>query len=125
MGAAEPLRVVVVGGGAAALEATLALRALAADRVCVELLAPEGDFTYRPLAVAEPFRVGQVRQFSLERLVEETGARLHEGTLPGALTFRGPEDSAQLASLLGTSAQATEEAGLRAARGCDLALPPR
>ena len=33
-----------------------ALQALAGDRVAIELLAPGRHFTYRPLAVAEPFR---------------------------------------------------------------------
>ena len=48
------MRVVIAGGGVAALEAALALRALAEDRVSVELLAPETQFWYRPLAVTEP-----------------------------------------------------------------------
>ena len=47
--------VLVAGGGVAALEAALALRALADERLHVELLAPEPQFWYRPLAVAEPF----------------------------------------------------------------------
>ena len=51
-------RVVIAGAGVAALEDALALRALAEDSVSVELVAPEEEFTYRPLAVAEPFRVG-------------------------------------------------------------------
>ena len=46
-------RVLIAGGGVAALEAALALRALAEDRVRVELLAPETQFWYRPLAVAD------------------------------------------------------------------------
>jgi sulfide:quinone oxidoreductase len=37
-------RVLIAGGGVAALEAALALRALAEDRVRVELLAPEPQF---------------------------------------------------------------------------------
>jgi sulfide:quinone oxidoreductase len=54
---AKPVRVLIAGGGVAALEATLALRALADERVAITLVAPESDFVYRPLAVAEPFRV--------------------------------------------------------------------
>jgi sulfide:quinone oxidoreductase len=61
------------------LEAALTLHALAADRVTVELIAPETDFVYRPLAVAEPFRVGEVRSFPLQRLTEATGATLRHG----------------------------------------------
>jgi sulfide:quinone oxidoreductase len=76
-----PLRVLIVGGGVAALEATLALRALAEDRVDIDLLAPDDDFVYRPMAVAEPFHQGEVRRFPLARLVELAGARLTRGTL--------------------------------------------
>jgi len=75
------LRVLIAGGGVAGLEAALALRALAEERVSVELLAPETDFTYRPLAVAEPFRVGEVRRFPLEPLVHAAGAELRRGAL--------------------------------------------
>ena len=45
-------KVLIAGGGVAALEAALALRDLAADLVSIELLAPEHHFWYRPLAVA-------------------------------------------------------------------------
>jgi sulfide:quinone oxidoreductase len=74
-------RVVVAGAGVAGLETALALCALAPDGVDVELVAPEREFVYRPLAVAEPFRVGEVRRFPLERLVAAAGARLRQGTL--------------------------------------------
>ena len=47
-----PLDVIIAGGGVAGLEALLALHELAGPRVNVELLAPEHDFVYRPLAVA-------------------------------------------------------------------------
>jgi sulfide:quinone oxidoreductase len=76
------LRVVIAGGGVAALEAALALRALAADRVDVGLLAPDPRFWYRPLAVAEPFGLGEVKHFDLAELAAEAGASY----LPGALT---------------------------------------
>jgi sulfide:quinone oxidoreductase len=76
------LRVLIAGGGVAALEAALALRALAEDRVSVELLAPEPQFWYRPLAVAEPFGLGEVRQFELSELAAAAGATFS----PGALT---------------------------------------
>jgi sulfide:quinone oxidoreductase len=76
------IRVVIAGGGVAALEAALALRALAEDRVSVELLAPETQFWYRPLAVAEPFDLGEVRHFDLAELATAAGATFS----PGALT---------------------------------------
>jgi sulfide:quinone oxidoreductase len=74
-------RVLIAGGGVAALEAALALRALAEDRVSVELLAPEPSFWYRPLAVAEPFGLGRVRQFELGTLAAEAGATFTLGGL--------------------------------------------
>jgi sulfide:quinone oxidoreductase len=60
----EPARVLVAGGGVAALEALLALRALAPERFELELMAPERTFHGRPLTVAEPF--GLVRPGTLE-----------------------------------------------------------
>lgn len=73
--------VVVAGAGVAGLETALALRTLAPERVSVELIAPEQEFVYRPLAVAEPFHVGEVRRFPLGQLVEAAGARLRQGAL--------------------------------------------
>jgi sulfide:quinone oxidoreductase len=131
----SPVHVLVAGGGVAALEAALALHKLAEERVTVELIAPEDEFTYRPSAVAEPFRVGEVRRFPLEPLVQAAGAGLRQGVVvgvdtarhvvstgegdelsydvlllalgaqpreavPGALTFRGPQDGPALSALL-------------------------
>jgi sulfide:quinone oxidoreductase len=128
-------RVVIAGGGVAALEAALALRALAEDRVSVEMLAPEPHFWYRPLAVAEPFDLGEVRRFELPELAAAAGTTFSLGALagvdagrrlaqtsagssipydvllvacgagptpavPGALTFRGPADTARIRTLL-------------------------
>jgi sulfide:quinone oxidoreductase len=71
-------QVVIAGGGVAALEATLALNHLAPELVEIELIAPEDEFVYRPLAVAEPFLAGEVRRFPLHVLVEQAGARLRK-----------------------------------------------
>jgi sulfide:quinone oxidoreductase len=76
-------QVLIAGGGVAALEATLALRALAPGLVDIELVAPEDDFVYRPLAVAEPFLAGEVRRFPLRRLAEAAGASLRRGIVMG------------------------------------------
>jgi sulfide:quinone oxidoreductase len=81
MSVSSGFRVLIAGGGVAALEAMLALRALAEERVDVELLAPEPDFVYRPLAVAEPFGAGNVERFNLTELTSEAGARFREGAL--------------------------------------------
>jgi sulfide:quinone oxidoreductase len=69
-------KVLIAGAGVAGLEAALALRELAGGLVDVELVSPETDFVYRPLAVAEPFRTGEARRFPLHRLAEEAGAEL-------------------------------------------------
>lgn len=66
--------VLIAGGGVAALEALLALRHLAGDRVTIEIHAPRRDFVYRPLAVAEPFGVGQVLRFDLAEIAQSYGA---------------------------------------------------
>jgi sulfide:quinone oxidoreductase len=78
---ADKLRVLVAGGGVAALEAMLALRQLAGELVDVELVSPDADFFYRPLAVAEPFGLGEVLRFDLTSLVRGCGARHSLGTL--------------------------------------------
>jgi sulfide:quinone oxidoreductase len=90
-----PFHVVVAGAGVAALEAALALRALAGDLVHVELIAPEAEFTYRPLAVAEPFRTDEVRRFPLEPLIHAAGATLRPDTLA---SVEPAQKRAQLAS---------------------------
>ena len=73
------LRVVVAGGGVAALEATLALRTLAESRVSIELIAPEPAFVYRPLSVGDPFLVAETRRFPLAPLVDSAGGALRAG----------------------------------------------
>jgi sulfide:quinone oxidoreductase len=77
------MHVVVAGAGVAGLETALALDALAREYVTVELVAPEGEFTYRPLAVAEPFQAGEVRRFPLTRLIEAAGAEHRQVRLVG------------------------------------------
>ncbi len=79
--AEHPLRVLIAGAGVAAFESALVLRDLGRVWVTVELVAPEQDFVYRPLAVAAPFRMGDVKRFPLQRLVEAAGATLIEGAV--------------------------------------------
>jgi sulfide:quinone oxidoreductase len=79
--AEHPLRVLIAGAGVAAFEAALALRDLGGMRVTVELVAPEHEFVYRPLAVAAPFRMGDVKRFPLQRLVEAAGATLTQAAV--------------------------------------------
>lgn len=72
----DPLRVVIVGGGVAALEALIALRDLAPGRVEPVLIADGDDFLYRPLLVGEPFGLGHPRRHRLADLCADLGARL-------------------------------------------------
>src|SRR6266498_3990068 len=72
-------RVLIAGAGVAAFEATLALRDAANERVDIELVAPETKFWYRPLAVAEPFGLGEVLTFDLAQLAADAGAHFTPG----------------------------------------------
>ena len=74
-------KVLIAGGGVAGVEALLAFAAVAPDRVSVELMAPEPDFVYRPLSVAEPFERAMVRRLPLAELAAEHGARYRPDAL--------------------------------------------
>jgi sulfide:quinone oxidoreductase len=74
-------RVVVCGGGVAAVEAMLALREILAIRPHIDLVAPNERFVYAPLAVAEPFGLIETRLFDLTAIAEDLAAKLHVGTL--------------------------------------------
>jgi sulfide:quinone oxidoreductase len=88
MNIGDPTHVLIAGGGVAALEAALALRDLAEDRVSVELLAPEPHFWYRPLSVAAPFKLGEALHLELEGLARGIGASLTPGALTGIDAWR-------------------------------------
>jgi sulfide:quinone oxidoreductase len=53
----EQLKVVIAGGGVAAVEAMLALRDLAGERIELELIAPNDELVLPALAVGEPFGI--------------------------------------------------------------------
>lgn len=72
----EPQRVVIVGGGVAALETVLALHDLAPELTDVSVIAPNPDFHYRPMTVREPFAQGQARRYPLAPIVGDAGASL-------------------------------------------------
>jgi sulfide:quinone oxidoreductase len=80
-GVNERKKVLIAGAGVAGLEAALALRELADDRVSVELFSPDSDFVYRPLSVAAAFHAGEAHRFPLVRLAEEAGADLTKAAL--------------------------------------------
>ena len=72
----EKLRVVIAGGGVAALETVLALAHLAPELTDVILIAPNPEFVYRPMTVREPFAYGQARRYPLAPIVHDAGAKL-------------------------------------------------
>ena len=74
------MKVVVAGGGIAALEVLAGLHALARDRVDMTLLAPDRSFSYRPLSTAVPFTSLGERTRGLKELAEGLGAQcVHDG----------------------------------------------
>jgi sulfide:quinone oxidoreductase len=80
-GAREKLRVIVAGGGVAALETTLALADLAPERTAVTVIAPNSEFLYRPMAVREPFAYGPAERYELAPIIRDAGAELLSGEL--------------------------------------------
>jgi sulfide:quinone oxidoreductase len=80
-GPRDPRQIVICGGGIAAVETLLALRALLQVGVDVHLVAPNRQFVYQPLAVAAPFDLAETHLFALAELCGEQGARLHEDAL--------------------------------------------
>ncbi len=78
----ERMHVVIVGGGVAALEAVLVLHELAGHIVDITLVAPEQQFIYRPVTVAEAFDRGEARTYSIVELVaERVGGAIISSTL--------------------------------------------
>jgi sulfide:quinone oxidoreductase len=70
------LRVMIVGGGVAALETALALHELAPDLLATTVIAPATEFVYRPLTVREPFAYPPAQRYPLAPIVHDAGAEL-------------------------------------------------
>jgi sulfide:quinone oxidoreductase len=90
-------RVLIAGGGVAALEAALALRDLAGDRLEIELCSPRGEFVYRPFAVGEPYGAASILRYDLDSVAERIGISFRLGGIfsidpvAGTATVRGGE----------------------------------
>jgi sulfide:quinone oxidoreductase len=69
----HPFRVLIAGGGVAGLEAVLALRELAGERIATTMLAPQDEFVYRPMRVREPFAYSAARHYPLDEIARDTG----------------------------------------------------
>lgn len=76
-----PLHVVVVGGGVAGVEALLALRALAGERVALTLVSARGELILPAMSVAEPFALGHAEHVPLAVIAERVQAALEIGRL--------------------------------------------
>src|SRR6185503_14867912 len=70
------MHVVIAGGGVAALEAVIALRDLAGERVDITMLAPEEDFVFKPLSVGEPFALGDAQRLPLKKFARDLSVEL-------------------------------------------------
>jgi sulfide:quinone oxidoreductase len=81
-------RVVIAGGGVAAIETLLALRALAGRHIAIELLAPERELVHRPASVATPFGFGAPDPVNLDALAIEMGAVVRRAAVAGVHTGR-------------------------------------
>jgi sulfide:quinone oxidoreductase len=79
MASRAPQKVLIAGGGPAAIEAVLTLRELA-PHLAIEVIAPGGDFVYRPLSAVEPFVRPGVRHYALSRL-GELGVTVRQGAV--------------------------------------------
>jgi sulfide:quinone oxidoreductase len=62
-------RIVIVGGGVAALEAAVALRTLGGDRVGSLLVSPTTEFSFRAREVGEPFGKAPPLRLPLDQLL--------------------------------------------------------
>src|SRR5215218_4927585 len=74
-------RVVICGGGIAAIEGLLRLRRLAGDAVHIDLVAPNEELVYRPMAVRQPFAFGAPSRYKLKRIAADTDANWIQDTL--------------------------------------------
>src|SRR4051812_32545311 len=83
---AEPSHhVIIAGGGFAAVEALLALRALAQERLTIELIAPDEFLRYRPSATGEPFGADEVTAFPLDDLAARSSATFRRDAIRSVL----------------------------------------
>src|SRR4051812_39837087 len=74
-------KVLIAGGGCAALEAAFRLQRVAAGKVDTTILAPDELFVTHALAVLVPFAAGHTPHESLAEMASAAGARLRRGRL--------------------------------------------
>jgi sulfide:quinone oxidoreductase len=76
MSSSPRLRVVIAGGGIAAMETALALAKLAPQLTEVSVIAPNTEIVNRPMAVREPFAYPSAERRPLAPIVRHAGAEL-------------------------------------------------
>src|SRR5690242_17655817 len=74
-------RVLIAGGGFAAVEAAVALRALAGNQVAPTLLSPDPGFRYRPAATLEAFQDGSPLIYDLRTIAADVKGDYRKGLL--------------------------------------------
>jgi len=74
-------RVVVCGGGIAAIEGLLRLRRLLDRSVDIDVVAPNDALVIRPLAVRQPFAFGPPSRYDLKRILTDNDANWLKDTL--------------------------------------------
>jgi sulfide:quinone oxidoreductase len=90
----EKPRVLIAGGGIAGLEAMMAIRDHAGERVEITLVAPDPDFVYKPLIVEEPFSSQPAEQHALAPIAEQLDAQFIQN---GVAEVRPEQHSVELA----------------------------
>ena len=63
------------------MEGLLHLRRLAGDAVDIEVVAPNDELVYRPMAVREPFAFGRPNRYPLRQIARDTGAEWTKDSL--------------------------------------------
>ena len=92
-------RIAIVGGGFAAAEAVIALRAAAGARVAIDLVSPQPDLRLRPLAVTAWTGPDEVRRVPLAELCADHDATLHLATVTFADALRRRLETRERTSL--------------------------
>jgi sulfide:quinone oxidoreductase len=78
-------RVVIVGGGVAALEAALALRALAGELADLTLISASATFAYRPAVTTTAFDDGTPPVFDLRQIADDLQAQFEASAVEAVL----------------------------------------
>jgi sulfide:quinone oxidoreductase len=88
----NPARVVIAGGGIAALEAVIALRALTGPEPWITMVAPNDQFVYHPLTVGEPFALGEAPRLPLDKFAADVDIEWRQAAVSGV----GPDHAVLL-----------------------------